>query len=91
MGIRNQFFVIGDRAIGGRILNDHAEDVVPVADTSSFIEQDDFDIQWTGAGLNQLDCLGMTGTRDEEAMAGSLADALAKRHRFGRRGGFVQQ
>jgi hypothetical protein len=82
-------FVIEDRAVGGGILHQRAEDRF-VALESEMIAHDHLDPQGLGAGLHDFDGLRMAGLRDKKDAA-LRADILAQVHRLGGGGGLVEQ
>ena len=82
-------FVIDDRALGGRILEENAEDLV--GERKGFVVADcDLDAERLGARLHDLDRLRMAHFRDKKCVA-PADDRMTKRHRFRRGGRFVEQ
>ncbi|MND54633.1 hypothetical protein D3C80_456960 [compost metagenome] len=87
----NQFAVIEDFSVAGRVLQQGAEvgtDIIQL----TFIADHDFDTQRLGTGAQYVEGLWVAMHGSEEGMAALvLAQALAEGHGFGGRGGFIEQ
>src|SRR6476659_6117200 len=89
MRLPDKFAVIVNRAIGGGILNECAENLVVELKTR-VIADFDLDAEWSRACLNDGDCLWVTIICDEERFP-IWNSCVAKRHRFRGGRGFVQE
>ncbi len=87
----DQLAVIEHIAIAGRVLQQRAEVIADILQLV-LIGHDHGDAQWLGAGTQHIQGLRMTVAGREKLLASLVfAQAFAKGHCFGGRGGFVEQ